>query len=156
MTWDGDGLLLGLKQPVIADGRAIVWRLSHPERLLSTGKLDRADLSVHARVELVAGPTGYKGSTGISELMKLPDGRVLILAVALRPKTDSADSVGDWSAMYLVPAPGGAGDWNARKIRDFPGLKAEGVAMGPDASALTVVFDRDADVPRWMRVEVPQ
>jgi len=156
MTWDGDGLLLGLKRPLGADGRAIVWSLSHPGRLLATGRLDRADVKVHARVDLPAGPAGHEVAAGISDLLKLPDGRVLLLGVSLRPTDGAEPFPGDYSAMFTVAAPAGAGDWTARKVRDFPGVKAEGVAPGPDAGLLMIVFDRDAKTPLWTTMPVPK
>ena len=156
MTWDEDGLLLGLKRPLDPDGRAIVWRLARPERLLASGKLERADLTVHARVPLRVGPANRKVAGGISDLLKLPGGGVAILAVASRSVDPEQSFAGDFSALYWVAAPAKAGVWSPLALRDFPGLKAEGVAYGPAAGILTVIFDRDGETPKWTTVPIPQ
>jgi multidrug resistance efflux pump len=156
MTWDNGGLLLGLKRPLGDDGRAIVWRMAHPEKLIASARIDRADLTVHARVALKVGPVGHEVPAGISDLLKLPDGGVAVLGVALRSADSAQPFPGDWSALHVVAPPAPAGDWSARKVRDFSGLKAEGVAYGPAGGVLTVIFDRDGETPRWTTVPVPQ
>jgi multidrug resistance efflux pump len=156
MTWDEGSLLLGLKRPLGGDGKAIVWRLSHPEKLIASGTIDRADLTVHARVALKVGPADHQVPAGISDLLKLPGGGVAVLAVALKSADASPPLSGDWSALNVVPPPAKAGDWSAKKARDFSGLKAEGVAYGPAAGTMTVIFDRDGETPRWTTVALPQ
>jgi hypothetical protein len=44
----------------------------------------------------------------------------------------------------------------AKKIRSFPGLKPEGLALSPKPGHLTVVFDADRKNPAWIELTWPQ
>jgi multidrug resistance efflux pump len=141
MTSYGHALLLGLKQPLDGQGRAIVWRLARPERLVDTGELAADDLVVAGRVPLAG--------EGISDLLRLPDGGLAVLSASL-------DDAPTHSAMWTAAAQGGS-EMETTKVADFPGLHAEGVAIGPDPGKVWLVFDRGgAEVPMWTRLPVPK
>ncbi len=154
MTTDGDDLLLGLKQPLDAEGRALVWRLSRPDRLVETGRLDEGSLAVFARVALTVGDGPAAAPAGVSDLVRLPDGGLGILAV--NPACRGGDPATGGGALWVVPPPVTSGGvLKARRVRDFPGLKPEGAAVGPGAAGLMVVFDPDQDVPLFMEIPLP-
>jgi len=150
MTATPDGLLLGLKQPLDASGRATIWRLADPERLLRTGRLAPGDLAVWARIALHVGEGAARRPAGISDLARLPDGRLAILAVA------QPGSGPDHGALWIADGLPHDGSLTATRVRDFPGRKAEGVAPGTAADEVTIVFDADQGTPAWTRVSLPR
>lgn len=140
MTAYGNALLFGLKRPLDAEGKAIVWRLAKPDSLIDTGELNPSDLMVAGRISLEG--------EGISDLMRLPSGGLAVLSVSL----------GDGpmhSALWTVIAKG-SGEMEATRIKDFDGLHAEGIAMGPDREHVFIVFDRGKDVSAWTKCPLPQ
>ena len=151
MTADGDGLLLGLKRPLGPADKAIVWRLKDPAKLVESGELEPGQLGTWGTVALTAGPGGAEVAAGISELLRLPDGGLAILAVALSKEPDAKKQSALWT---VAGASGGA--MSATKIRDFVGVAAEGIAIGPDPERLWLVFDRNTETPMWMDVPLPK
>lgn len=147
MAADGDGLLLGLKRPLDPRGAAMIWRLANAEDFVRSGKLQAGQLVPFASWPLVVGPPDQPLHAGISDLCKLPDGRLLLLAVALGDADEGRPERGLHSALFSLRAGG-----QPEKLRDFAGQHAEGVAQAADGHGLTVVFDRGAEVPMWMRL----
>jgi multidrug efflux pump subunit AcrA (membrane-fusion protein) len=151
MAATSDGLLLGVKQPLDPQGRAMIWRLANPDKVIATGRVEPADLEVWIRVSLTVGEGAGAEPAGISDLAILPDGGLAILAVAL-----PGSHGGDRGALWTIQAPLVAGEAKAMKIREFPGLKPEGIAVGPDSNELVIVFDADHGASRWIRIPVPK
>jgi multidrug efflux pump subunit AcrA (membrane-fusion protein) len=134
-AWQGDGLLLGLKQPT-GKGGAILWRLARVDQLLADSRLQPGQLSLAARVDL-AGSDGRPA--GFSDLALAPDGRLFALSTV--PGVPDDQQLGTLWA--LDPAAGGG--YTARPLEAFPGLKPEGLAFRGQSMAL--VFDRGPDEP---------
>jgi len=94
-------------------------------------------------------PAQHGGTTvhrGVSDLLNLPDGSLVVLANS--PKGLPSD---DGGAMFWL-RPGAK---SATLVREFPGLKPEGVALSEDGRGLVVVFDTDRDPPLWTRMPLP-
>lgn len=155
MAVDGDGLLLALKRPLDAQGRAILWRLAHPERLIATGHLLKTDLTVWARVPLQAGPPSAGMAAGIADILFLPDGRLALLATALGDADEGHGDVGLHSALYVAGRPGTNGLLQPQLLRRIAGYHAEGMALEPDGKGLRLILDENTDLPHWLHVPLP-
>ncbi|MBN2362193.1 MAG: hypothetical protein JXR83_22265 [Deltaproteobacteria bacterium] len=136
-------LLLGLKQPLDDRGRAAIWELRQPDRLFTTRRLRRGDLSRIASVALTAEVGGRSAPAGIAELLALDDGGLLIAA--------TSPTRGPQSGALWLLLRGGA----AVRVASFAGLKPEGVSLGPDRGTLYVVFDRQQETPQWATLPLP-
>lgn len=143
------GLLLGLKSPLDADGNAIIWHLRDPDQLLATGELAAGRLTRWGGLRLAVTAAGSSVPGGISELLELGDGTLL---VASTPSAANAptDQIG-----ALVSVAGRAGLASPRLVREFPGLRPEGLARTPDDDGIMIVFDAGADTPSWMELPWP-
>lgn len=148
---DGNALLLGLKEPRDESGWAIVWRMDDPERLVESGRLGDGDPSMWGRVALPLGEGASIQHAGISDLAALPGGGLALLGTAL-----PGNPLGDLGALWLIPAPLTGGDLRPVKIREFPGLKPEGVAAGPVPGEVTIVFDEGTKTQHYLRVPLPR
>lgn len=146
-TADG-GLLLGLKAPLGPQGEALIWHLRRPDALLATGTLDAGELTLWGRIPLAVTADGESTDGGISELLELADGSLLVAATASRGEPDRQDGA-------IVHAAGRGGLADPRPVRVFPGLKPEGLARNASGTGVVVVFDASADVPRWMEQPWP-
>ena len=82
-------------------------------------------------------------SQGLTDLAFGPDGALYLCANA--PKSGTAD---DGGTLWRIAQPRG-GRMTATILRRFPGLKPEGVAVGPAGKTLGLVFDRDGGEPVW-------
>lgn len=144
---DGD-LLVGLKSPLDDAGAATIVRLAGVEQSFAAGRVAPESVSAWARLHLdVEGPDGAKAPEGVTDLLFLPDGTLVLTANA--PKSGRPDGGG---AVWAVKAPpSGAPEL----VRRFKGLKPEGVALAPDGRSLVVVFDRGQEVPQWARLALP-
>lgn len=149
MTAHEGGLLLGLKSPLDADGNAIIWRMERPDRLFAEDSLEHAGLTRWGHVDLEVGPEDDRRDGGISELLALPNGGLLIAATVSDPAADEASG-----ALYWAQAPEG-GAVSTVRVRDFDGLKPEGLSLAPTPGRLMVVFDRGADVPMFTELPWP-
>lgn len=149
LTRDSEGLLLGLKGPVDAEGRAPIWRLRRPETLVRGGTLHDAGLEPWGRVGLEVTAEGKTVPGGIAELLALPDGRLLIAATASGIKTQ--DQTG---SLWIASREGG--QLTSRRVQEFPGRKPEGLALSPEPGRIMVVFDADQDTPGWMDLPWPR
>ncbi len=152
---DGPALLLGLKRPLDSQGRALILRLEHPERLLTTGRLHKDDLRIWGRVPLQAGPPSAGMAAGIADLLPLPDGRLAVLATALGDADEGRAEIGMHSALYLVDRPGADGAMQPHLLRRIIGFHAEGVALEPDGRGLRLIFDEGEALPHWLRAPLP-
>lgn len=155
----GSALYLGLKAPLGQEQEALIWRLAHPEVLLSTGSLAQAGLSLFARVKLDADIDGRSVPGGISELLFLPDGRLLLTS------TPSGTKEGRQSGrLWVTSVPASALDapdaaapvtLTPTLVRAFDGLKPEGLSLSPVPGQLVVVFDTGGPAPQWMEMPWP-
>ena len=161
-------LLLGLKEPLGEGGCALVWRLAHVEQLFVEGQLTENQLSRLACLRLSSEAPGGSRFGGISDLLHLPDGRVVVLssdvfegdvppAPNLRTPLPEPSPAG---ALWIVPAgaldSASAQPVEPRLVRRFEGARPEGVALTPDGQRLTVVFDRGGETPLWTSLPLPK
>ncbi|MBM4394417.1 MAG: HlyD family efflux transporter periplasmic adaptor subunit [Deltaproteobacteria bacterium] len=142
MTADGADLLFGLRRPVDGNGRALVWRLTDPGAFLESGRIAPGTLTVAARLDMER--------SGIADILLLDGNRLAVIGVPLR--ADDGKPGPDSALWFFDPPEGDARP--GRKVRQFPGLGAEGVAIGPEPASLTLVFDRNRETPLWTRVGV--
>ena len=149
MTIRNGSLLIGLKAPLDVHGRAIIWKMDFPNKLFDSGDIRQSGLSLWSTVKLEVQADNATVPGGISELLNLPDGGLVITATASGIDTRTQDG-----AIYFARTPK-VGMTSARKIRDFPGLKPEGLALSPEAGRLMVVFDRGNELPSWINVPWP-
>ncbi|MFB3776656.1 MAG: biotin/lipoyl-binding protein [Bryobacteraceae bacterium] len=136
LAWQDGALLIGLKAPLDPSGRAQIWRLGRPERLLA-GSLRDAQLSLWGKVSL---PVGGRPA-GISELLSLGDGSLLVAAT-----NEAGGSLFRVTASKQV--------MGAAPLAPFPGLKPEGLCRSAGGELVTVIFDRQQDTPLWTHLEV--
>ncbi|MDY0060896.1 MAG: hypothetical protein RBU45_13870 [Myxococcota bacterium] len=146
--WEGS-LLLGLKEPLTSDRRALIWRLADPAALLRGGRLVRQQLTVLARLDLTLPDARGLVPQGVSDLFPAGEGELGILSTS--PDATHQEWGGVWLLPLASPLPERAGDHRPRLLASFRGWKPEGGARGPDGR-LTVVFDDGAGPPRWLRL----
>lgn len=139
------GLLIGLKQPLDDADQAQIWHLPQPDALLAGGS---GGLRRFGAVPLHVTADGEQRPGGISELLELPDGSLLIATTASGADPQHQDG-GLWHASGHDDLTG------ARLVRSFAGLKPEGLALRPDGAAIVIVFDTGAAAPQWMELPWP-
>ena len=144
-----DQLLLGLKSPVNNSGHALIWRISDPEQLLTSGRLGADHVSLWGQVKLQVVADGQAVAGGISDLLVLPDKRLLVGATAsgMKPRQQTG-------SLWVIPD-AKKGVMPSVRIKQFTGLKPEGLALSPDGDRVVVVFDQDSRVPRWREIPIP-
>ncbi len=142
-TRDG-ALYLGLKAPLDADGRAMIWKIDSPRALFDDRNFDHANITPWARVRVDVEVDGKTTAGGISELTFLPNGK---LAIASTPST--AD--GDAGALWRVDAPE-TGTLEPKLVKRFPGLKPEGITQSLSPDKLLVVFDTGGGTPLFEEI----
>ena len=148
---EGSSLLVGLKQPLDASGRAIIWRIADPGTLVQTGRFAHGDPSLWASAAMSLG-SGQKGEqAGISDITSLPGGGVAILGTAL-----PGSALGDFGGLWVARGGPANGVLSTRKAVEFPGLKPEGVAVGPAPGELTIVFDENSRNPHCITIPIPR
>lgn len=142
----GGALYLGLKAPVDGDGRAQIWRVGAPERLLA-GDLAGAQLTRWSTLGLLVEADGRSVPGGIADMMFLDDHTLIVSATAsgLDPRHQTS---------VVAIAELAAGQMQPRIVRRFAGLKAEGLARAPGGDALAIVFDRGAEAALWTRLPI--
>lgn len=143
------GLLLGLKGPLGPRDEAQIWHLERPDALLATGELAAGELALWGHVPLTVQADGATVPGGISELLELPDGSLLITATA----AGSTDPSRQDGALYHVADRAGLA--TPRLVRSFSGRKPEGLARSGSGDAIVVVFDAGAEAPLWMEQPWP-
>lgn len=150
MAMGPDGLYLGLKAPLDAEGNALIWRLDQPEVFLKTGNLAAAGLHLHARVKVDADLEGRPAPGGIAELLFLPDGRLLIAS------TPSGTKEGHQGGrLWRVEAPNAnpnGSTLSVELLQRFEGLKPEGLSLSPTPGEAVVVFDTGGPAPQWASI----
>jgi hypothetical protein len=150
LAFKDGALYLGLKAPLDARGRAMIWRVASPAALFEgAGKegaspvdgkrLRDAGISVWASVRVDVELAGQPVPGGISDLLFLPDGS---LAIASTPSTEG----GDAGAVWAVDRPD-SGELKPRLVERFPGFKPEGLSPSLTAGKLMIVFDTGDRAP---------
>jgi multidrug resistance efflux pump len=154
MAFRGGALYLGLKAPLDAQGNAIIWKLGDPGALLSQKSLSKAALSLFAKVRVEAEAGQAKVPGGISELLFLPDGALMIASTP-----SSGDGAPETGRLYHAPASlvssAAGGALSPREVKTFPGLKPEGLSLSATPGRVVVVFDTGSDVPSWTEIPWP-
>ena len=148
LAWHDGALFIGLKAPVDDAGRAIIWKVAHPDRLLA-GDIAGAQLALWSRIKLTVEADGRQVPGGLADMMFL-DAQTLVVtstASGLDPQEQ---------ASILAVAKVAEGEMTARTVRAFPGLKAEGISVAPGGKELAVVFDRGAEAAQWVKVNVDE
>lgn len=148
MTISGGALFLGLKAPVDADGRALIWKIGAPDKLL-TGDLAGAKLALWSKAKLTVEADGRTVPAGIADML-FWDADTLVLAVT----ASGIDAKTQAGAVYIATAAGG--ELSPQHVRTFAGLKPEGLARTPTGDALAVVFDRGPEPAMWIRLPAAQ
>lgn len=139
-----DGALYaGLKAPLDADGNALVWKIALPGALFESGP-SKAGLSLWGRARVDVELAGQTVPGGISDLLFLPDGT---LVIASTPST--AD--GAAGALWRVDHPQ-EGALAPRLIQRFPASKPEGLAPSLGGGKLMIVFDAGSATPSFLEV----
>jgi hypothetical protein len=151
MAFRAGALFFGLKAPLDAHGKAMIWKVATPSALFDlstsgTKKLERAgmDLWGHARVDVEIGGSTVPG--GISELLFQGDS----LVIASTPSTVDGAAGALW---HVERARGG--DLAAHLVRRFPGRKPEGLAPSLAAGKLMVAFDAGSATPSFLEMPWP-
>jgi hypothetical protein len=147
LAYRQDALLVGLKAPLTTRGTAVILRLAAPARALQAGRIEPGALTRFREVALSATRPEGTIARGISDLMSLSDGSLVLCANS--PKGMPADGGG---AIYWLKPGAGA----PVLLHDFPGLKPEGVTLAEDGKGLVLVFDNDLRPPLWTRCPLPK
>jgi hypothetical protein len=142
-------LYLGLKSPLDAAGNAMVWKMDEPEVFLRTGNLAQENLSLWATVKVPAQIDGQDVAGGISELLFLPNGSLM---VASTPSLGDGKPTGFLS--YARQPKGGL--ISVETVRTFKGHKPEGLSLSSNPGYVTVAFDAGDDTPHWIQVPWPK
>ncbi len=144
MAMHDGALYLGLKAPVDDEGRALIWRVAAPDKLLA-GDLAAAQVTLWARFKLTVEADGRTVPAGVSDLV-FWDATTLVIGVtasAVDVKTESG-------AVYIASTAGG--ELKPVLVRTFAGLKPEAIARAPKGDKLAVVFDRGSEPPLWLEL----
>jgi hypothetical protein len=124
--------------------------MANPEALLGGGTLEDAGLTLFGVVGLTVTAEGRTVGGGISDLLRLPDGTLLIASTSSGIKTPDQSG-----GLWRVPA-GATGELVATQVRTFLGLKPEGLALTPQPGHLIVTFDTDTEAPLYTEMPWPR
>ncbi|MBT6435784.1 MAG: biotin/lipoyl-binding protein [Deltaproteobacteria bacterium] len=142
-------LYLGLKSPLDAAGNAMIWKMEEPEAFLRTGNLSQENLSLWATVKVPAQSDAKAVAGGISELLFLPNGSLMI---ASTPSQGDGKPTGFLS--YARQPKGGL--MSLETVRTFKGHKPEGLSLSSNPGYVTVAFDAGNNTPHWVQVPWPK
>lgn len=145
LAYDGARLLVGLKSPLRSDGAAVVLALAEPEVQLRRGWIAPGAFTVASAWPL---RRSDGVAQGISELCLRADGTLFIGATTPKGTAAGAPESG---AVWRLDAGAAA----PTQLVEFPGLKPEGIAEGPDGGLL-IVFDRGGEAPQAAWLGVPR
>lgn len=149
LAWRDGALFVGLKAPLDDAGRAAIVRIERATALFAPKKktkpLPRPQVWARPLLE-VPGPDGSLVPEGVTDLLFLPDGSLLLAANA--PKSGRPDGGG---AVWRLSGP----EDPPVLVRRFPGLKPEGLSLTPDGREVAVVFDRGPAPAQWVRLALP-
>lgn len=143
MTYHGGALYIGLKAPLDSDGRAQIWRVGSPERLLA-GDLSGARLELWSKVKLMVEVGGRPTPAAPADMIFWDDATMVFGVTASGIDTKWQDG-----AIYVAKPVGG--ELVPHHVRTFPNLKPEGLARSPTGE-LVVVFDRGGSPAMWAQL----
>ena len=147
LAFRNGALFVGLKAPLDEDGHAAIMRIENIVTAFSAEKPPTLSAVVWSRPGLeVPDAKGALVPEGVTDLLFLPDGRLVLAANA--PKSGKPD---DGGAIWLLTKP----DAKPVLLHRFPGLKPEGVTLSADGKHLVVVFDRGAEISQWVTLPLP-
>jgi multidrug resistance efflux pump len=139
LAWHNGALYLGLKKPLDASRQALIWKLSNPDLLFQRKSLSGAGLHIWKRISMQTAGS----PVGISAILFISD-NVFVLA--------GTNSNG--GALFNA-AETASREFAVKTMTEYPGLKPEGLCLGPDGR-LVVVFDRGEKNPLWAHLEKPR
>ena len=139
----------GLKAPLDAAGNAMIWRLPDVRGAFDAERFDPDRLELWARVPLRAQAGGADVAAGISDLLFLPDGTLLLTA------TPAAGDGATESGCIVHVAHAQPGLLVPRVVRTFPGMRPEGLSIAPAPGRFLVVFDAGEADPFWIDLPWP-
>ena len=148
VTYRDGALFIGFKSPLTVDGQAVVVRLTDPLKAMRKGYLEAEAIKRFVAVPLCVDVRGNRVCQGVSDMLFLPDGSLVLSANA--PKGGPKDHGG---ALWHLPGP--VGKTPPIQLRRFPDLKPEGVTLSPSGRSLVIVFDCDQSQPKWTEVPLP-
>lgn len=147
LAFRGGALYIGVKSPTTADGKAMIWRVAAPDKLMA-GDIAGAGITLFTSFAMSVDVDGHPRAAGIADMAFLSDTTLIVGATA-----SGIDTKHENGAVYSVKImPQGA---QATKLQTFRELKPEGVALAPEANKLTIVFDRGKDAPMWTQLDLP-
>ncbi len=148
IAYHDGALLVGLKSPLTAEGKAVILRLANPAEAAREGRIAAGALALWVELPLCVPARGERACQGVSDMLFLDDGSLLLSANS--PKGQRSDGGG---AIWRLQPP--FGEKLPRLLHRFAGLKPEGIAFSPRRRALLVVFDRGQEAPLWTEIPVP-
>lgn len=145
ITFHEGALFIGLKSPLGPEREATILKLDRPVDVLRSRTVPAGAISRWARVRLC--PTSPTVCEGIADMTFLRDGSLLL--VANSPKGAPSDGGG---ALWRL------GDKGAQPtlLKQFAGLRPEGITLDADGSRAIIVFDRGGKPPMWTTWGVSQ
>ena len=149
MTFYQGSLYLGLKSPLDAEGNAMIWKMNKPKEFLESGDILQGALSLWGTIRLPAKTEGKSVRGGISELLFLPAGGLLISSTP-----SMGGGVMQTGYLSFAKNPEG-GLMSAKTVREFNGHKPEGLSLSPTPGQVMVVFDGGEETPSWIEVPWP-
>jgi multidrug resistance efflux pump len=157
ISYKDGALFLGLKSPLDAEGRAMIWRIGQPDRLFDEASVEHAEFSLWARVKLTAKVGRDTVPGGISELLFLPNGTLVITSTPSMDTVESETGRLWWTELDRADARSeSVGVLSVDLHRSFDGLKPEGMSVSPTPGHLAIVFDTGEQNPSWVEIPWPQ
>ncbi len=142
-AWHGGALYFGLKAPVDAEGKAQIWRVANPEKLLA-GDLAGAQLALWSTMRFSIEADGRNVPGGFADLIFLDDKTLAVTSTA-----SGLDPLHQTSVLAVAKI--ADGEMHPAIIKSFSGLKAEGIAIKDHQ--LKIAFDRGADAAQWTAID---
>jgi hypothetical protein len=145
----GGAAYFGVKAPLDSAGNAMIWRLPDLRAAFDGRQFDPERLEAWARVPLPLQAGGGEVKAGISDLLFLPDGTLLIAAAPAAGDVSNASG----SIVHVVEPR--AGLLVPRVVRAFKGLRPEGLSIAPAPGRFLAVFDAGDGHPSWIDLPWP-
>lgn len=148
ITFHERALFIGLKSPLTKEGKAVILQLADPVNAIQEGKISHQSLTRFLQVPLCHSGQDTRVCQGISDLLFLADGSLVLTANA--PKGGPSDGGG---SLWHVPSP--VTQSKPVLLQRFPGKKPEGVALSASGRDVIIVFDTDQSSPYWTLCPIP-
>ena len=147
MTFHNGELYLGVKAPLNQQKEAMIWRIAKPSAFFEGKQIDakRAEILPFSSVRLDVDLSGSVVDGGISDMMFLPDGALVLSATP-------SIAEGEAGALFRVDKPQGP-TLTPLLLARFPNLKPEGITLSLlSKEKLLIVFDAGAATPSFAEV----